>query len=168
MSITQRQLMDFDLRLGVGLSILLLCALDLSPDNVFPDIVLLAQVEELSDLRGSLRTQAFGLHGVSESWDLGVALLNDDQREDGDIGTDYATTDGFTLAFTSSADAVAGMAVGEEETDTVGKENTLLHWETLLVVTASDAENVALPFIANSVGCDFLRDLLVVENATVH
>jgi hypothetical protein len=56
------------------------------------------------------------------------------------------------------------VAVGEEEADTVRKENTLLHRETLLVVTTSDTEDVALPLIADRVGGDLLGDALVVED----
>ena len=56
------------------------------------------------------------------------------------------------------------MTVGEEETDTVGEEDTLLHGETLLVVAASNAEDVALPLIAEGVAGDLLGDPLVVED----
>ena len=59
------------------------------------------------------------------------------------------------------------MAVGEEEADTVGDKDTLLHGETLLVVATSDAEGVALEFIAERVGSDLLGDLLVVEDTAV-
>jgi hypothetical protein len=55
--------------------------------------------------------------------------------------------------------------VCEEKLDTVGDENTLLHGEALFVVTACDTEDVAFPFIAEKVGCDFGRDFLVVESS---
>jgi len=57
------------------------------------------------------------------------------------------------------------VAVGEEEFDTVREEDTLLHGETLLVVTTGDTENVAFEFVAEAVGGDLLGDLLVVEDA---
>ena len=57
------------------------------------------------------------------------------------------------------------MPVGEEEADARGEEDTLLHWETLFVVPACDAEDVAFPFVAEGVALDFLRDFLVVEYA---
>ena len=59
------------------------------------------------------------------------------------------------------------MAVGEEETDAVGDEDALFHWETLLVVSAGDAEEVALEFVAEGVSGDFLGDFLFVEDAAV-
>ena len=41
---------------------------------------------------------------------------------------------------------------------------TLLHGETLLVVPAGDAEDVALPLVAEGVTGDLLRDPLLVED----
>lgn len=57
------------------------------------------------------------------------------------------------------------MAVGEKELDTIQQEHTLLRGEALLVVAAGDAEDVALPFIAQQVTGHFLCDFLVVEDA---
>lgn len=151
-------------RLGVRLGVLLLRALDLPSHNVLPDIVLLRQVEELPDLGRPLGTETLGKDVLSQPGDLVLALLDDDEREDGDIGTDDAAADGFALALTGAAGTVARVAVAEEEADTVGEEDTLLHGETLLVVSTGDAEDVALPLVTESLGGDFLCDLLVVEN----
>ena len=54
------------------------------------------------------------------------------------------------------------MAGTEEESDTGWVHDTLLHWETLLVVAAGDLEDVSLPFVANAV-CWYL-----VSHAAVH
>ena len=56
------------------------------------------------------------------------------------------------------------MAVTQQQLDTVREEDTLLHWETLLVVSAGDAEKVALPFVAERVSWNFLCDFLVVKD----
>jgi len=139
-----------DLRgFGVRLGLRILLALNLPPDNVFPDVVLLAEVEESPDLGSPLGTETFGEDRVGEAWDLRITLLDDDEGEDGDIGADDATTNGLALAFTSSADTVARVTIGEEEADTVGDENTLLHGEALLVISTGDTENVALPFVTD-------------------
>ncbi len=151
-------------RLGVGLRVRLLGALDFSPDNVLADIVLLGEVEELADLSRPLRTETLGEDVVGEAGDLVLALLDDHEGEDGDIGTDDAATNGLALALARAAGAVAGVAIREKETDTVGEKDTLLHRETLLVVAASDAEDVALPLIAERVSRHLLRDALVVED----
>ena len=151
-------------RLGVWLRVLLLRTRDLSPDHVLPHIILLGQVEEFADLGSPLGTKTFGDDGVGQSGDLVLALLDDDHGEDSNIGADDAATNGLALALTGAADTVARVAVGEEETNTVGYKDTLLHGETLLIVSASDAENVALPLIAQRVSRNLLRDLLVVED----
>lgn len=36
-------------------------------------------------------------------------------------------------------------------------KHTLFHWETLLVITTSDTEDVALPFISEMISWDFLQ-----------
>ncbi len=64
-----------------------------------------------------------------------------------DVGTDDATTNGLALALTGAAGAVARVTLGEKETNTVGEEDTLLHGETLLVVTTTDAEDVTGPLL---------------------
>jgi hypothetical protein len=58
------------------------------------------------------------------------------------------------------------MAIGKEETDAVGDEDTLLHGEALLVIATRDAEDIALEFLADGFSGDLLRESLVVEDAT--
>lgn len=60
------------------------------------------------------------------------------------------------------------MTVGKEKTDTVGEKDTLLHGETLLVVTAGDTEDVTFEFITERVGGDLLGDPLLVEDTAVN
>jgi hypothetical protein len=152
-------------RLGVRLRVLLLLADDLSSHNVFPDIILLGQVEESPDLGGTLGAETLGQDNIGKAGDLTLALLDDDEGEDSDIGADDAATDGLAAALTSAANPVAGVAIGKEELDTVWQKDTLLHRETLLVVSTSDAENVALPFVAERITGNFLRDFLVVDKS---
>jgi len=51
-------------------------------DDVLPDVISLAQVEELADVRGPLGSQPPGDGVVGQSGDLGVALLDDGQGQD--------------------------------------------------------------------------------------
>lgn len=60
-----------------------------------------------------------------------------------------------------------GCTLHEEKADAVVSEDTLEHWESLLVVTAGDAEAVALELSAEDVSCDLLSNTLVVEVTTV-
>ena len=43
------------------------------------------------------------------------------------------------------------MSVGEEESNSVREKDTLLHGETLLVVSTGDSENVSLPLVTDAV-----------------
>jgi len=151
--------------LGVGFGVLLLRALDLSSDDILSHIVLLAQAEELSDLGRALGTESLGEDVVGQPGDLALALLDDDEGEDGNVGTDDAPTDGLALALAVATSAVARVSVGEKEADTVGKQDTLFHGESLLVVPSGDADDVALEFIAYRVCLDFLGDFLVEKDA---
>ena len=96
-----------NLRFGVRLGTLLLLARNLSPDHVFPNIILLREGEELADLGGTLGTQSLGNDNIGQSRNLGFSLLDDDEREDGDIVADDATANRLALALTSAAGAVA-------------------------------------------------------------
>ncbi len=57
------------------------------------------------------------------------------------------------------------MALGEKEANTLVRQDALLHREALLVVAAGDAEDVALPLVAEGFGLDFLAHALLVEAA---
>jgi len=150
-------------RLGVRLSSLLLRG-DLPPNHKLPHIILLAQVEEPPNLGGTLGSQPLGEDGVGQTGDLGFTLFDDDDGEDGNVVVDDAAADGFPLAFAGAAGAVARVALGEEETGSVGEEDTLLHGETLLVVSSSDLYDVALEFISKCVAQNLLAHALVVED----
>lgn len=151
-------------RLGVGLGVLLLRALDLPSNNILCYIVLLAQVEESPDLGRTLGSESLGEDAVGQSRDLGLTLLDDYKREDGDVGTDDAPTDGLALALTVATGTVARVSIGEEQTDTLGKKNTLLHGKPLLIVSTRDAHDVTLPFVAQQVSVDFLGDFLLEKD----
>lgn len=138
-------------RLGVGLGTLLLLGDDLAADDELADVVLLGEVEEAADLGGTLGAETLGKSGVGESRDLLLSLLDNDDREDGDVVADDASADRLALALTGAAGAVARVAVREKEADTVGEEDTLLHGETLLVVSTGDAEDVSLPLVSDPV-----------------
>jgi hypothetical protein len=123
-------------------------------------IVILAEAEESSDLGGALGAKTLGVNDVGEAGDVVVALLDDGESEDRQIHASDAATDGLSLALTSTAGSVAGVALGEEESDTEGLEDTLLHRETLLVVATSDAEDVTLELVAEVVTRDLSAHLL--------
>jgi hypothetical protein len=163
--------------LGVGL-LLRILGLNFPTDNKFSDIVLLCQIEKLANLARSLGAEAFGLSDVGNSGDLFIALFDNDNGKDSEIGTNDAASDGFAFSFSGTSGSVARVAFGEEETNTGGMEDTLkfesvvahkrknlsaglyiLHGEALFVVPASDFEDVAFEFVSNGVSSDFLANL---------
>jgi len=151
---------------GLGVWLLTLTLwLNLTTNNELANIIILAEAEELADLRGALGTKTLWCNSVCDTGDVGISLLDDAEGEDGEIHGNDATTNGFTLAFTSSAGAVAGVTFGEEEADTSWVHDSLLHWETLLVISTSDLEDVALEFITDRVTWDFLTHALVDEDS---
>jgi hypothetical protein len=90
-------------------------------------------------------------------------LLNNNKRQDRQVRTDNTTTDRLSLAFTSTARTITRVTLGHQKTNTVRQQNTLLHGETLLIVTTRDTENVTLEFISERIAGDFLGHTLVIE-----
>lgn len=149
--------------LGVDLLALTLW-LNLTTDNEFTDIILLGEPKELSNLGGTLGTQSLWVDNVGDTWNVALSLLNNAQGENGQIHSDDASTDGFTLALTSSAWAVARVTLGKEKADTGWVHNTLLHWETLLVVTTGNLEDVSLELVSDGVSWNLSAHSLVHED----
>lgn len=102
------------------------------------------------------------MDNVGDAGDVGVALLDDAESQDGEVRADNAAADTLPLALTSTTGTVAGVALAEEEAHTGRMHNTLLHREALIVVAAGDAEDVALELVANAVAQNLLT------HATVH
>lgn len=146
--------------LGVGLLALLH---DLTADDVLAHIVALAEIEQFADVACSLGTQAAGLHTVSKTTNFTLTLLDDDEVKDGKIVADDATSDTLSSPGALTAYSKAAGSLIEEKTDTLSAKDTLLHGETLLVVSSTDAENVALELITEHFSLNLLRDALVIE-----
>ena len=161
--------------------------LELAANHELSHVVLLRQTEQLADVARSLRTQAAGSRGrlVRQSGDLLLALLHDHQVQHADIRTHDAPTHRLSLAlalpFTATHQhyvttrSVARHAVRQQQAHTVVAQHTLLHRETLLVVSSSDAshsqphdqtlpEDVALELVAQAIALHFLGDSLVHES----
>ena len=99
--------------------------LNFSPNNKFPDIIFLCQVEEFADFAGSFGAKAFGMRDVGEAREVTITLFDDDKGEDSEIRTDDTTTDGFSFTFAIATGTVARVAFGKEETNTCWMKNTL-------------------------------------------
>ena len=152
-------------RLGVRLGVFLLRARYLPSDDIFSNVVLLAQVEEPSDLGRTFGAESLGEDVVGQPRDFTLTLLDNDDGKDSDVWADDAPADGLALALTVATSAVARVPIGEEKADTIGKQDTLFHGEPLLVVSAGDAKDVALPLVSQCVSLDFLCHFLVEKYA---
>ena len=117
-------------------------------------IVFIGEAKEFANLCRALRAEALRVDNVSEAGDFTLALLDDAERHDGQVGGGDAAADGFATTLAVATCSVAGVAVREEEANAIRTEDALLHWEALLVVAAGDFDNVALPLVAESVGGD--------------
>ncbi len=127
-------------------------------------IIILGEAKELADLGGTLWTKTLWVDSVGDTWDVLLALLDDGESEDGEVHGNDASANGLTLALAGAAWAVAGVSVREEKADTGWVHNSLLHWETLLVVASSDLEDVALELITNGVTWDLSAHALLHED----
>jgi len=159
----RNQSLDFG-RLGLRL-LLSLLQLQRSAHDVLSDIIVFVEVEQLANLASSLGAETAGNRGVSQAWNLGFTLLNDDKVENRQVGVDDASSHASTMTLSRASGSVTGVLGAEEKADTPVSQHALHHGETLLVVSTADAENVTLPLVAERVTRDFLRHLLVEENA---
>jgi len=140
-----------------GLEVRLLLALnDLSSDDELLHIIISLQVEELANARRTLGTEAARLDGVGQTRDLTLTLLYDEKVENGELTRNNTATNGLSLALTTLAGSVEGVTLGEEETHTLGGQDTLLHGETFLVVTACDLEHIALELVTERLTLNFV------------
>lgn len=145
--------------LRVGLAVLL----NGSSDNVVSDVVLLRQTEELSDVVGSLWTQSLWGGDVGQTLNVSLTLLDNSQSNDRQVLVDDTASDGLSLSLTNSSWSVTRVTLRQQQSDSGWVQDTLLHWETLLVVTTGDLEDVTLELVADSVTFDLLAHTLVVE-----
>ena len=132
--------------------------------DVFADVIFFFQVEKFADPVGALGAKTAGLWFISQSWDGLLPLLDDEQVQDGDIWANNAATDTLAFAHTGAAILAEATCTGlKQKANTLLGKNTLLHWETLLVVTATDLEDVTFVLIAQVGAVDFGPHADVIE-----
>ena len=127
-------------------------------------IVLLGQAKKLPNLGRPLRPQPLGLHLVRETRNILVTLLDNRQRKHRQIHGHDAPPHTLPLPLSSAARAVTAVSLTEQQPYTSRVHAPLLHGKALLVVTAGDAEGVALEFVADAVARDLLAHATVDED----
>ncbi|KAH3661990.1 hypothetical protein OGAPHI_006171 [Ogataea philodendri] len=148
-----------------SLGVLLLTLNNLSSNDELSDIILLGQTVELSDVVGSLRTQSLWNLSIGQTLDLLLTLLNNNKGQDSKVVTNNTASDRLSLSLSGSSWSVTGDILGQEQFNSVWDHHTLLHWETLLVVTTSDLEDVALELIAHGISLDLLAHSFFEESS---
>jgi len=143
----------------------LVTTLDLTLDNIAGAIILLAvKSEGLDDVATALGAETVGAVDVGDTFDFLLTLLDDAEEDSGQVRADNAATHGLALAVTITAGFITRTTGLEENARAVVEQDTLLHLETLLVVTTSDSENVTLVgIVIHHFAGDFLSDTSVVE-----
>mmetsp|Transcript_25520 Transcript_25520/g.55198 ORF Transcript_25520/g.55198 Transcript_25520/m.55198 type:complete len:320 (-) Transcript_25520:58-1017(-) len=154
------QALDFG-TLGDGLALLL----ESAGDHELLDIVLLRQVEQLTDLASSLGAKSLGDRDIGDALDLAVALLGDHQVQHSKIRGDDAPTHRLPLPLSDSAGSVARGASLEQKSNTGVGQHTLLHGEALLVVSTRNSEDVTSELGAQILAGNLLGDSLLVDSA---
>lgn len=132
--------------------------------DVLPDVVLLVQVKELPDLVGSLRPESSGDRRVSETRDLSLSLLDDDQSKDREVGVDDASSDRLALPFSVPSGSIAWLPSLQKEPHSSVSQDPLHHREPLFIVSSGDPDDIPLPFISNGVHGDLCPDPFVVKD----
>jgi hypothetical protein len=148
-----------------SLGVFLVTLDNLTSDNKLSNVILLGQTKELSNVVGSLWSQSLGGGGVGQSLNVSFTLLDNGQRQDSQVLANNASSDGLSLALTSSSWSVTRVSLGQQQLNSGWVHDTLFHWETLLVVTTGDSEDVALELVTNRVTFDFLAHTLLVEDS---
>jgi len=153
------------LNLG-GLVVSLVTTLDLAASDVAADVVLLdVEAEDGSDVALSLLEEARGHLLVGAAGNLGITLLHDLQRHDGEVRAGDAATDGTSSAVAGSLGVEEGALFLEEDAGSALSHDTLLHCETLSIVSAGNFENVAFVFLTKIFAFNFLSHSLLEEGA---
>lgn len=114
---------------GVWLGALLFAS-HLSAHNKLANVVLLCQIEELSNVVGSLGSESLWHNRVSvgETGNVGFTLLDYNQVKSLHVGADNATSNRLSAALSSSSLAVARCAGSQEQSDSVWHKDTC--WKT--------------------------------------
>lgn len=123
--------------------------------------------KHFANFGGSLWAETFRDLDIGESGDVLFSLLDDHKRESRQVGANDAASHRLSLSLSGATGPVAGRARREEESDAAWDQDTLFHWESLLVVSAGNLDDVALELVPEGVSGDLGGHSLVVEAASV-
>jgi hypothetical protein len=146
---------------------------DIESVNVNLGLVLLADLvgvlrktEQLSDLVGSLRTESSGGLDVCESVNILLALGDDGAVESTNVSIDDASSNTSSLSLTLSSLSETAGSWWNEKSGSSLLEDTVLHWETVLVGSTRDSEDVSLVSLSKDLLCVEFAANLKVDDVT--
>lgn len=113
-------------------------------DDVLTDIVFLGEVVQLANLSDPLWSKATRHGGISQARYLLFSLLDNDKVEHTERAIDDAAMDRLAPSLPGATRPITGLACTKEELDSPIGEHTLLHRKPLLVIAASNTENISL------------------------
>jgi hypothetical protein len=120
------------------------------------DTIFFLVAEEFSQFAESLGSESSGDVDGGQSFDrkcdittfnFGITFFHDGERQDSDIWSDDAASDGLLLLFSGPSWSVALLSFSHEDAHSAFSEDTLPHGETLFVVASSDLEDVSFELI---------------------
>jgi len=111
----------------------------------------------------ALHAELVGAFNVGDTLDLLITLLGDTEEDSSDIGSNDAATDGLAGTLTNARWLVTSSALLEEDAGSAVDKDTLLHLETLLIVTSGNSEDVALESCTEDLAINFLAHSSVEE-----
>ena len=141
-------------------------------EDVLTNIVIFVEGIELPDLSHSLWPQSSRDGFVSKARDVCFSLLHHHKVKDAQGTINNAATHRFASPLSSTTGAEARLALFEEELDTTIGKDTLLHGETLLVISSRYTNSVPLDKRTNSTHLQKVRSNyylpLITQKVTVH
>ena len=132
-------------------------------DNVLSDIVILCQVEELTDVIRTLGSKATWFVVIGKTWDCLFSKVGHDQVEDGNVLSNNASTNRLALALTSTTLSVGLLSLLTQQTDTSVGQDTLTHGETLLVITSGDTHGGTIVLFTQNSAVNLLSHTTLVQ-----
>jgi len=139
---------------------------EFSSDDKFGNIIVLFEVEELSDFGSPFWPEPFVARGgfsVGEAFDGSGSVFDNDHRAGSDVVRVDASTDRLSLPFTFPARPVARSTFPQQKSDPVRLKDTLFHGETLLVFTTGQPGDVTFKVVTKVIEADFVGDPLVED-----
>jgi len=118
--------------------------LNLSHDDVLSNIILLSKSERLSNVANSLWSESSWSLRISESWNLTLTFNQNFEEDSSKIWSTNATSNWLSLSLTSSSWSVKSGSLSHQNSDSTVDKNTLLHGESLFIISTGDSQSVTL------------------------